>query len=279
MNHFVTKASGEKELFSEGKVRESVIRSGASQKTADEFVKAVKKKIKPGIKSREIHEYTSRYLAKKDPKTAARYSLKNAMMKLGPDGFLFEKYVSRILEAYGYNTRVGIIVNGHCVTHEIDVIAIKNKKHFMIECKYHNKPGIKSNVKTALYVHSRFLDVEKAWKIQKGHGSMFHEGWLVTNTKCTSDAVQYARCAGLKILAWRYPTKRGLEYLIDKKGLYPLSIIPSLTRFDMKKLNTARLLLAKDLLEYSPKDLVNRFSIKLPIARKILNEAREICAC
>ena len=44
-------------------------------------------------------------------------------MELGPSGFPFEKLVGKILEQEGFETRVGVIVQGNCVQHEVDVIA------------------------------------------------------------------------------------------------------------------------------------------------------------
>ncbi|MCH5685183.1 restriction endonuclease [Niabella sp. W65] len=82
-------------------------------------------------------------------------------MTLGPTGFPFEKLTAAILESMGYSTRTGVIVPGHCVKHEIDVIATKEEHHIMVECKFHNRQGFVSDVKIPLYIQSRFLDVEK----------------------------------------------------------------------------------------------------------------------
>ncbi|GAI02479.1 unnamed protein product, partial [marine sediment metagenome] len=59
-------------------------------------------------------------------------------MDMGPEGFVFEKYIAKILREYGFITEVGRILNGHCVNHEVDVIAKKENQVCMIECKYHN---------------------------------------------------------------------------------------------------------------------------------------------
>lgn len=64
-------------------------------------------------------------------------------MELGPSGFPFEKFISEILKFQGFAVQVGVIVEGHCVKHEIDVVAEKGEEHFMIECKFHNTQGIK----------------------------------------------------------------------------------------------------------------------------------------
>jgi predicted RecB family endonuclease len=55
-------------------------------------------------------------------------------MSLGPSGFLFEQFFSEILKNYGYKTKINVFLKGKIITHEIDIIAEKNKK-YMIECK------------------------------------------------------------------------------------------------------------------------------------------------
>jgi hypothetical protein len=99
-------------------------------------------------------------------------------MELGPSGFPFEKYVAEILKYQGYRVEVGVIVEGFCVKHEVDIIAEKEAKHFMIECKFHNQPGTFCDVKIPLYINSRFLDIEKMWKewtiwIARGRSQLF----------------------------------------------------------------------------------------------------------
>ena len=264
----IIKASGEKEKFSKEKLFRSLKRAGAKPKLAEKVSKEIAKSVYPGIDSGEILNQSTSYLQKENPILAAKYNLKKAIMELGPTGFPFERYVAEILKEYGYITKVGKIVKGHCVNHEIDVTAQKRKKHFMIECKYHNNRGRYSDVKVALYTHARFLDVR-----------FFHQAWLVTNTRCTSEAVRYARCVGLKIISWRYPKNESLEYLIEKKGLYPITALPSLTRYARERLAEKQLMLAKDLLKYSVNNLVRVFGLKSNIVKKLQQEARELCLC
>ncbi len=263
----IIKASGEKEKFSKEKLYSSLKRAGAKPSLAQKVSQEVIKSVRPGMSSGKVLEQVTRCLRKENPILAARYNLKRAIMKLGPTGFPFERYVAEILKEYDYATRVGRVVKGHCVNHEIDVVAKKGKEHFMIECKYHNSRGARSDVKVALYIYARFLDVKK----------IFHQAWLVTNTKCTSEAIRYSRCVGLKIISWRYPKNESLEYLIEKKGLYPITVLPSLTRYTRERLAQKRIILAKDLLKYSVNDLVRLFGIKPNIAKKLQEETKQLC--
>lgn len=272
----ITRAYGEEELFNEEKIVSSLIRAGASRGLADETVRRVKKKARAGVSSNEIYKHVLRNLWDEEPVAAMKYSLKRALMKLGPAGFIFEKYVAAILREYGYSVEAGKIVEGYCVSHEVDVIAQKGNKHFMVECKYHNRLGVKSDVKAALYVHARFLDVAKSWREQSGHGQKFHQAWLVTNTKVTSEAIKFGCCVGLNVVAWRYPRERGLESMIEEKKLYPAAILPSLTRQARERLAVEGIVLARDLLPYRVRDLARLTKIQPRFARKLQEEARQL---
>ncbi len=275
----IIKASGKKEKFSKEKLYRSLKRAGAEPKLAEKVSQNVAKSVWPGISSERILNKTFCFLKKENPILAARYNLKRAIMELGPTGFPFERYIAEILKEYGYNTKVGRQIKGYCVSHEVDVVARKGKKHFMIECKYHNSRGNRSDVKVALYTYARFLDVKKAWEKIPGHQQFFHQAWLVTNTKCTSEAIRYGKCIGLKIISWRYPKNESLEYLIEKKGLYPITVLSSLTRYAKERLIEKRVILAKDLLKYSVGDLVQLTGLQLKVAQKLQKEAKGLCLC
>ncbi len=272
----IIKASGEKEKFSEKKLYQSLKRARVQHSLAERVSKEIAKKISPGISSDEILSQVTSHLKKESPILAARYSLKKAIMEMGPTGFHFEKYVAEILKQYDYNTKVGKIVRGYCINHEIDVVAEKEKKHFMIECKYHNSRGIHSDVRAALYTYARFLDLKSAWEQAPNHKYFFHQAWLVTNTRCTSEAIRYAECIGLKIISWRYPRNESLEYLIEKKGLYPITVLLSLTRQAKEKLAEKQLVLAKDLLKYSIGNLAKITGLKSNIIKKLQEEAKKL---
>ena len=62
-------------------------------------------------------------------------------MELGPSGFPFENFIGHIFRHDGYSTDVGVIMQGNCVTHEVDVLACKDDRCYIVECKYHNQAG------------------------------------------------------------------------------------------------------------------------------------------
>ena len=196
-------------------------------------------------------------------------------MELGPSGFPFEKFVGKLFKSEGYKTEVGVIVQGNCVQHEVDVIAQKDNKHYMIECKYHSDQGRFCNVKIPLYIHSRFLDVERQWEHHKGHESKLHQGEVYTNTRFTTDAIQYGTCVGLLLTSWDYPQGNGLKDRIDKAGLHPLTALTSLTKAEKVQLLNKGIVLCKELVE-NP-GFLGQIGISNSRRKKILEDSRELC--
>ena len=273
MRKYIVKADGKKEPYDEQKINSSFIKAGASPEIATEATGIINKKVKDNMSTDEIYHKALGHLRVLEPGVALKYSLKRAIMDMGPEGFAFEKYIAKILREYGFSTEVGQIVNGYCVEHEVDVIAKKEDKLCLIECKYHNSPGIKSDVKTALYIHSRFLDIEKASREKDNNNHISFEAWLVTNTKCTSDAIKYANCVDLKILAWHYPKVENLQYFIETKKLYPISILSTINEKQKEMLLDSDIILIKELDRYGTDYLAKLISVSQPQALKILNEA------
>lgn len=245
----VKKASGEYEPFSEEKVRSSLQRAGAEEELINKIISHIKSELYDGISTKEIYSHVFSLLRKAKSHLVSKYNLKQAIMELGPSGFPFEKFVAGILEHEDYQVEVGQIVQGKCVSHEIDVIAQKENEHFMIECKFHNRPGRKSDLKVALYTYGRFLDVEKAWIKIAGHREKFHQGWLVTNTKVTSEVKTYARCVNLKVISWDYPPDFSLRFLIEKSGLHPVTCLNSLSRAEKRRVLEAGIVFCRDLVK------------------------------
>ncbi len=272
----IIKASGEKEKFSEEKLYQSLKRAGAEPELAERVCRGVSECVQPETTTEEIFKQTFNRLQKENRILAERYNLKRAIMELGPTGFPFEKYIARILEEYGYATKTGEQIRGHCVSHEVDVIAQKEGEHFMVECKYHNKRGLKTDLKVALYTYARFLDIKKVWEKMPGHEYFFHQAWLVTNTKCTSQAISFAQCQGLKVISWHYPEQGCLNDLIENKGLYPITILPSLSNLAKERLSQQRIVLAKDLLKYSENDLIKMLDIPFKEAKKLQEEVARL---
>jgi len=272
---WVVKASGETEKFDPKKIKRTCLRAGASEELANKIVKEVKKRSYDGISTKEILHITLRLLNKEKPHIAARYDLKGAMFRLGPAGFIFEHFVGEILREYGYKTKVHSILKGYCVPHEIDVVATKKDKTYMIECKYHNLPGIYTGLREILYTYARFLDLSDG--ARQKLCQKFSQAWLVCNTKFSEDAIQYAMCKGIRLIGWNYPEENSLKMLIEKKKLYPITMIRILDADSLDKMSSSDFVLAIDLLRNSLKELNKTTKISLKKLRKFAEEAKRVC--
>lgn len=235
----VLKASGKIEPFSEKKLRLSIDRVGVPKAYQDEVVARIKNKLYDNIKTSEIYGYILETLQNSSYHLSrTKYSLKQAIMDLGPTGYPFEDYISEILKMEGYSTYVRQILQGKCISHEIDIVAEKNNLRSMIECKFHNSPGIKSQVHVSLYTKARFDDVKEK--------NNLNDAWLITNTKITQDALSYALCSNIKVISWDYPEKGSFRDLIEKHKLYPITTFANLSQNQKQILAENHVVLAKD---------------------------------
>ena len=159
----VLKANGEREPFSETKVIHSIHRAGIPESLTSRVITHIKETLYDNIPSSEIYHHIMEFLeTSPQPFSQSRYSLKQSIMDLGPTGYPFEDYIAKILQTQGYTTKTRQILQGSCVTHEIDVIAEKNTvipTKIMIEAKFHNTVGMRTNVHVPLYTKSRFEDL------------------------------------------------------------------------------------------------------------------------
>lgn len=271
----IKKYSGEYEAFDVNKLINSLRRSRADEDIIQDIARKVQEQIEEGMTTKKIYQLAFKMLKRKSRVSASKYKLKKALMELGPTGFPFEKLVGQLLAHEGFDTEVDVIVQGNCVQHEIDVIAQKDNNHYMIECKYHSDQGRYCNVRIPLYINSRFLDVEKQWERQKGHGSKLHKGGLYTNTRFTSDAVQYGTCVGLLLTSWNYPQGDGLKDRIDKAGLHPLTALTTLTKAEKSKLLDKGIVLCKELHENPA--LLEQIGVDKKRHKNILADSKELC--
>ena len=275
MGIIITKASGEKEPFVKIKLHQSLLRAGAPEALADQIVLEIEKNLTEGMSTKRIYKKAHKLLSKSSLPAAGRYHLKNGIMELGPSGFPFEVYLSKILAHRGYEVQVGKIVQGKCVTHEVDVIAEKDDHDFMIECKYHNSPGMVCDVKIPLYIQARFKDIEAQWKLIPGHGMKLHQGWVVTNTRFTADAITYGTCAGLKLVSLDFPRKGSLREMIEETGLYPLTCLTLLTQQEKKLLLEKKVVLCREIcLRPQHLEELNIPAIRIKV---ILEEGNQLC--
>jgi Holliday junction resolvase-like predicted endonuclease len=271
----VTKYSGEVEVFDESKLRYSLKNAGASQEIIGQITERIKDELYEGIPTEKIYREAFQLLQIKSQHTAGRYKLKEALFELGPTGYPFERFVGELLHRLGYETEVGVVVKGDCVSHEIDVIAHNEDEYIMVECKFHNRNENHCNVKVPLYIHSRFLDVKKNWLDMPNHQNKTHKAWIVTNTRFTSDAEAYGACVGLKMLGWNYPKRNGLKDLVERLNLHPITCLSSLNKEEKSQLIENDIIFCRQIFE--DKEILEATGINPRHINRIAKETEEIC--
>lgn len=271
---YIVKSSGEKTRFSLHKLKTSLLKSGADEKTVKQILETVRNELYQGISTKEIYNRAYSLLKNEQSVLASRYSLKKAIYQLGPTGFPFEQFISAILKYSGYIVEVGKIVSGHCVKHEIDVLAEKNGSFILVECKFHSEEGRNCNVKVPLYINSRFQDVKKKWDITLPHKSLSH-ACVVTNTRFTKDAIQYGNCVNLELLSWDYPKGNALKDRIDRIGLYPITVSTLLSEKEKQFLLDRNIVLCRELIKEV--FILDHLGISEQRKEKIIKEVTQLC--
>jgi hypothetical protein len=218
------------------------MRAGASRKIAKQILKKVRSEIYRDIGTSDIYKLVLRAISeeKNEKVLHQKYQLKDAIMRLGPAGFVFENFVKELLEHRGIKIeRIRTYVKGKCINHEIDLIAILDHKKIMVECKYHSHRGNYVGLKDTLYTHARFLDTQPR----------FDGEAIVCNTKISQDAKKYAKCIGQQVFSWRYPPGKSLEKIIEESKLYPITILNPNSR-ELEAFFENNIMIAKNILKY-----------------------------
>jgi len=271
----VLKASGDLAPFNRQKLEASLKRAGADKASVAHIVDEIEMVLYEGITTGEIYRKAFDMLKSMARPAAAKYRLKAAIMELGPTGFPFERFIGELLKQQGYVIQLDVLLDGKCVTHEVDVIAEKDNNLNYIECKFHNLRGTVCDVKVPLYIHSRFNDLQaRQAPLPENKGRAF-KGWVVTNTKFSDDAIKYGLCAGLQLVSWDYPQGNSLREIIDLTGLHPVTCLTSLTQREKQWLMDNKMVLCRDVLA-NHKALTD-LGIKPNRLKNVIQEAGLLC--
>lgn len=270
----VRKNSGELILFDPRALKRSLTKSGAKKEEVEEVFERVSNDLYEGISTKDLYKLAFDYLKIYRNSYAARYSLKRAIRDLGPEGYFFEKWIGRLLEVFGYEYLNSKTVQGNAVTHEIDVVAIKEDKMIFCECKFRNDEDAKISVTTPMYYLSRIKDVETNTYRFFGQDFKLSKGYLVTNAYLTKDAIDFANYYKIGLISWNYPENYNIKDLVDRTALYPITCLTTLTLEQEKELLTKNCVLVKDLIKNTA--FLNDLNLTKDQIDDILEEANEL---
>jgi hypothetical protein len=270
----VKKFSGEIVDFDKAKLIKSLVSSGATILKAHEIFEEIQHKLFEGITTKKVYALAFQKLKTVSKVTAARYSLKNGIMALGPAGFYFEKFMARIFKLQGYQTITNIFLDGNCVSHELDVVIKKDNHVGIVECKFHGSQESKTDVKIPMYILSRFNDLNKKVYNIFDKNEQISKCWLITNNKFTSEAIKFGECSGLQLLSWDYPINRGLKDLVNQFNIYPITCLTTLTAAEKEILLLQDILTVYDFVNHEKR--FNKLKVSENRMRNVIKESNQL---
>ncbi len=271
----IVKHSGNIVEFKREKLRDSLLKSGASRSIVEDVISQIEKQLYEGISTKKIYKLAFGLLKKNANSHAARYNLRAAIQLLGPAGFFFEKYIAKLFQSEGYETLTNLLLQGKCVSHEVDVVVRKNSYLTMIECKFHAGRDAVSDVKVPMYILSRFNDLKTQNLAIFEEDNVLDNCFIITNNRFTADAIQFARCSNISLLSWDYPDNENLRDKIDRSQLYPVTCLTTLTLAEKDRLMNVGIILVKELLEDT--DCLKSIDLSQSRVKNVIREASELC--
>jgi len=273
---YVTKADGSRQVFDKQKVVRTCLRLRATPQAAQNVADRIEAGARSGITTKEILQMIFRYMKEYRPEVRYITDLRQAisLMRPQPD---FEQYVAMLLREQGYDVETNMLLKGKCVEHEVDAVAKKGSECVYVEVKHHFQHHTFTGIGVFLEAWASYVDLMEGYEEAK-NAYQFNKVMVVCNTKISEHAKQYAACKGILYTGWNYPAGNSMEELINKKSLYPVTIIKTLDRKTEAKLGdvgviTLRQLVGSNMAELAAKTNVNKAKLK-----ELVGKAREILA-
>lgn len=244
MPQYVIKSDKTKEFYNEAKVKNSLKRLKLTDEEIDKILFLVNSKLPDVVTTKNLYNFIFQYLKEKKENLAYKFHLKAALFRLGPTGYPFEKFIAHLFKEFGFEAKHNLFLQGKCLLYEIDVLLKKDTKILIGECKFHQQKGTKNDLKISLYCYARFLDIKEK---QPNPEKIFP--LIITNTRFTQEAIDFAKCYQIELLGWDFPPENSLPKLIEEKKFYPLTIFDFLSDKTLQQLFKYDIVSLKDFLE------------------------------
>jgi Holliday junction resolvase-like predicted endonuclease len=220
---YVKKFDGSKQQFDKNRIIRTCMRNGASEETATKIANRIEKNAHDGMRTQEILDLIWEYLREHHPESQMRVDLRLALslLRSKPD---FENYASLILKDLGYSVQSNMVLRGRCIEHEIDAIAQKEDRTIYVEVKHHNRAHTYTPLEVSMKVWATLQDLIAGKKLGY-HNINFTKALIICNTKFTDHARVYADCVGIDHIGWKSPVSNGLEDIIERRSLYPVTVL------------------------------------------------------
>lgn len=273
----IVKSDGQRVAFKPEKIGETLRRIGAKPELVAHVTERVAKAIKTDMSTREVYQMVRRELRKENRCIAHRYNLRSGLLKLGPAGFRFEKYVASILRSYRYEADTPKDnLRGLCVDHEIDVVAKAKGRTMMIEAKFRQRFDDTVNLKDAMSTWARLIDLRDGASQHKATPK-FDEAWIVTNGRFSEAALQFGTCKGMQMIGWTRG-EQSLARMVDHAVLYPITVIEGLKEWELEKFSKKNLMLCTEVADKKPGPLALATGLPLARVQSIVDSCKEVVA-
>lgn len=243
---YIIKFDGRREEFDREKIIRTCLRVGVNREDAEKLSRKIESSVRDGMTTKEIYKNLMKELKSVEKKSAAAYSVRELVAELPPD--IFELFVKKVLEAHGYKCSHNVLIKGLCVEHQVDIIA-RNDGNYLVECKRHRNPHRFCGLITSLQVYARLDDIKDGFKSGK-NSENFKKAWIITNTKFSDHAIQYAQAKNIALTGWNFPHDMSFAKMIDDKILYPISVL-HIKRSDLERLFAKGIITLQDIEECS----------------------------
>lgn len=270
----IKKASGETEPFDVAKLKASLQNAGATENVINEIAADIEEWVYEGVTTKKIYARAYKLFRRKRDTGALRYKLKKALFNLGPTGYPFEHFIGELFKKQGYETEVGQILEGRCITHEMDVIATKDGKQYLMECKFSHDQGNRISIQVPLYVRSRVDDIIDKRKQMPEYKNFSFSAWVVTNARFSVESIQYSKCKEMNLLGWDYPKGNGLKDIIERINIFPITILSHLAKKEKQQLMEQGIVTCEQLL--NDPTFLDSLRLNKRMQRKVLEELNEV---
>jgi len=269
----IVKSTGAKVPFDIAKIAGTLRRIGAKEDLVSHVTQKVAAQIRHNMTTREVYRIVRTELRKESRCIAHRFNLRDGLLRLGPAGFKFEKYVAAILEAYQYAAETPRDdIKGKCVQHEVDVVATKDGRRVLIEAKFRNKFNDPVTLKDAMSTWARWVDLNDGATAARPR---FDEVWIVTNGRFSDRAEAFGSCRGVRMIDWN-SKDHSLARMVDHNILYPVTVLDGLKQWELEKFSEKGLMLCRQMSKKLPRQLAQSTGITETRAQSIIDRCREV---
>ncbi len=270
----VRKADGRLEPYDEAKVLRTALYLGLERADAERIEREISEKVYDGIPTSEILSMIRGLAEEVRPELSRTTDLREAIsaMRPKPD---FEEYARIVLREAGYLVEPGRVLEGRCVSHEIDGIAFRGDEVFMVEVKHHFNHHTYTGLGTILELWAALEDLREGYRLGF-HPYSFTSAILVCNTKISQHAEQYARCKGIMYMGWRYPRAFALSDIVSSKRIYPVTMLKELPAEKIAKLGDRGIVALSQLTRLRVEELARIMETNTEEAEQIKELAEKI---